>query len=358
MNDRANDARLLRPLICDRAAPDARRLAGGWAWFDAVEPLRPAGPIVAAAALGRADPAAYRRLTAPRADLLGLSLDRPRVMGVLNVTPDSFSDGGRHLAAEAAIASGLAMLEAGAGMLDVGGESTRPGAEPVAEDEELRRVLPVIEGLRAAAPTALISIDTRKPAVARAAFAAGARLYNDVSALTFAPESLATAAELVERHDGAVCLMHAQGDPRTMQDDPRYGDVLGEVAQFLMTRCNAAIAAGVPAERILIDPGIGFGKTLPHNLTILRGLGALHSLGAPILLGVSRKRFIGALSGETEAARRAPGSIAAGLTGLEQGAQILRAHDVAETVQAVRVWRGLRGVDGPGGSGELERSRR
>ena len=199
----------------------------------------------------------------------------------------------------------------------------------------------VLEGLRAAAPDAALSIDTRKPAVAKAAFAAGARLYNDVSALTYDPSAPETAAALIRRYDGALCLMHAQGDPRTMQRSPNYRDVLVEVAQFLAARMEAACAAGVPRARIIVDPGVGFGKTLSHNLSLLRGLGALHSLGAPILLGASRKRFIGALSGEEAAEKRAPGSIAAALQGVAQGAQIVRVHDAAETVQAVRVWMGM-----------------
>ena len=334
---------LYRPLICDPAAIGAAPLAGGWARFEAVQTLSLGvrEPISSLETLAGRDAAAYQRLSAAREPILGLTLDRPRVMAVLNATPDSFSDGGRHLAADAAIAAGLAMLEAGADILDVGGESTRPGAEPVGVEEEMSRVLPVLEGLRAAAPDAALSIDTRKPSVARVAFAAGARLYNDVSALTYDPSAPETAAALIRRYDGALCLMHAQGDPRTMQRSPNYRDVLVEVAQFLAARMEAACAAGVPRARIIVDPGVGFGKTLSHNLSLLRGLGALHSLGAPILLGASRKRFIGALSGEEAAEKRAPGSIAAALQGVAQGAQIVRVHDAAETVQAVRVWMGM-----------------
>lgn len=336
------DPFLYRPLICDAAGPGALRLAGGWSHANALAPLVGASSAVS---MGQASPALRERFTAPRTPLLGLSLDRPRIMGVVNVTPDSFSDGARNLEVATAVAAGLAMLQAGADILDVGGESTRPGADTVPIDAELGRVLPVIEGLRAAAPQALISIDTRKPEVARAAFAAGARLFNDVSALSYDPASPMVAAELIERYDGAVCVMHAQGDPRTMQDNPQYGDVLVEVLRYLGDRLAVAEAAGAPRARILVDPGVGFGKTLSHNLTLLRGLAALHCFGAPILLGVSRKRFIGALSGEAQADRRAPGSIAAALAGVAQGVQILRVHDVAETVQAVQVWMGVHETD-------------
>ncbi|MEL6977413.1 MAG: dihydropteroate synthase [Pseudomonadota bacterium] len=340
---------LLQPLLCERGAPGARRLTGGWAWFNAVlrlernefgEGERRVMSLAEAEAEARA---ALGALTAPRAAVLGLSLDRPRIMGVLNATPDSFSDGGRHLEPERAVEAGLAMLKAGADILDIGGESTRPGAAPVSEAEERDRVLPVIEGLRAAAPEARLSVDTRKAAVAEAAFAAGARLFNDVSALSYDPAAPAAAAALMRESDAALCLMHAQGDPRTMQDDPRYQDALLDVAAFLQQRLERAVAAGAPRERIVIDPGIGFGKTLAHNIMLMDGLGALHSLGAPILLGVSRKRMIGALSGVEAADRRQHGSVAAALFGAARGAQILRVHDVAETAEALAVWMGLGG---------------
>lgn len=334
---------LLRPLICDPAAPGARPLAGGALRFDRVEEILPGRRrTLSLAEAEAAAPAALAALNGPPPVLMGRGFGRPWVMGVLNVTPDSFSDGGRHAAPDAAIAAARAMLAVGAEVIDVGGESTRPGSEPAPTEIELQRVIPVIEGVRAAAPGALISIDTRKAEVARAAFAAGARLFNDVSALTYDPASMATAAELMGRYpDGAVCLMHYQGDPQTMQNDPRYEDVLWEVGDWLRARRDAAVAAGIPAERITLDPGIGFGKTLAHNVALLEGLGALHSLGAPILLGVSRKRFVGALSNETDPAARAPGSIAAGIFGLARGAQILRVHDVPATIQALRVWGGL-----------------
>jgi len=254
-------------------------------------------------------------------------------MGVVNVTPDSFSDGGRFAGPRDAVDHGLALVGQGAGILDVGGESTRPGAQPVDEAEELARVLPVTEGLRAAWDGP-ISIDTLKPAVARAACAAGATLWNDVSALS-APGALETAAEL----DCDVVLMHMRGEPRTMQDDPHYADVVGEVADYLADRAAAALAAGVRRPRIHLDPGIGFGKTLEHNLALLRGLDRIVALGFPVVLGVSRKRSIQAID-ETaiDPNDRMGGSLAMALWGAAKGAAVIRAHDVRETVQALKVW--------------------
>lgn len=340
---------LMAPLLGARCDVGARPLVGGWAWCRGLAPLadhrgaaKPEGPAPTATAGSPFSEAAF---FAPRPPLLGLSFtDRPLVMGVLNVTPDSFSDGGRHGRGAAAAGAALNLLQAGADILDVGGESTRPGAAPTPVSEELDRVLPVIDAVKQAAPHAVISIDTRKAEVARRAFEAGARLFNDVSALTFDPEAPAAAAELSVAFDGAVCLMHAQGDPLTMQNAPAYADVTVDVTRFLFERVAAAAAAGTPTSRLIVDPGIGFGKTLAHNLTLLGELGALHAIGAPILLGASRKRFIGALSGEMDAQRRAPGSIAAALHGAAQGAQILRVHDVAETVQALAVWGALAGA--------------
>ncbi|MGF1544545.1 MAG: dihydropteroate synthase [Parvularculaceae bacterium] len=256
----------------------------------------------------------------------------PKLMGVVNATPDSFSDGGRFADADEAVDHGLALVAAGAAMIDIGGESTRPGADPVCDDEEIARVAPVIEGLAARTDVPL-SIDTRKPAVARAAFAAGARIWNDVSALTFDAASLATAAEL-----GAdVVLMHAQGDPKTMQDAPAYGDVVAEVAGFLKARLAAARASGVAGE-IYLDPGIGFGKTLEHNLALLADLEALAALGAPLLVGASRKRFIAAIDPAARAAGadRLAGSLATAIAA--RRADVLRVHDVAETAQALAVF--------------------
>lgn len=332
----------IRPLPCPPSRAGARPLAGGLFGFCEVELLRRHAPpeilpVDAAEALHPEESEALAWASVRRRPLAGLSLDRPRLMGVVNVTPDSFSDGGTLADAAAGVAHGLALVEAGADLLDIGGESTRPGAEPVGPAEELDRVMPVIAGLRAAGCPVPISIDTRKAAVAEAALAAGAAMVNDVSALTHD-----RACPAVARKAAAVCLMHAQGDPRTMQENPRYGDVLLDVYDFLEMRIAAAEAAGIPRARIAVDPGIGFGKTIEHNLALLRRLSLFHSLGAAVLLGVSRKRFIGTIARVNEARARAPGSVAAGLVGLAQGVQILRVHDVSATRQALDVWRAIK----------------
>jgi dihydropteroate synthase len=260
-----------------------------------------------------------------------------RVMGVVNVTPDSFSDGGRFFDADAALAHARRLLAEGADMLDVGGESTRPGAAPVSVEDEIARVVPLVRALRAET-TAPISVDTMKPQVARAAVAAGASLWNDVTALRHAPDSLAVAAEL----GCEVVLMHMQGEPQTMQAEPRYDDVVAEVTAFLAARAEAALAAGVARERIWLDPGIGFGKDmLSHNLPLIAGLDRIVALGFPVLLGVSRKRFIGALDQDAAPDQRLGGSIAAALAGVVAGAAAVRVHDVRETVQALRVWQAI-----------------
>jgi dihydropteroate synthase len=276
-------------------------------------------------------------MVAPRGPLkLGIRtipLDQPQVMGILNVTPDSFSDGGTH---DDPVAHGMDMLQAGAALIDVGGESTRPGAKPVWEGDEIERVRQVIQLL--AASGAATSIDTRKAGVMEAACDAGAGMVNDVSALLWDDRAL----EVVAKRGCPVVLMHHQGAPETMQHDPRYDDVLLEVYDWLEARIAQAVAAGIDRAKILIDPGIGFGKTLRHNLTLLNNLALFHGLGCPIVLGVSRKRSIGALSGEAAADRRLGGSIAFATLAAAQGVQLLRVHDVFETVQALRVWRGLR----------------
>jgi dihydropteroate synthase len=264
----------------------------------------------------------------------------PLLMGVVNVTPDSFSDGGAFLDPAHAIDHALKLVDEGAAIIDIGGESTRPGSEPVDEATELARILPVVRGL-SSQTAAVISIDTRRPAVARAAVEAPASIWNDVSALTFTPESLRAAAMLSCR----VVLMHARGDPKTMQDDPRYDDVIAEVMGFLADRIAAAQAAGVDRSRLIVDPGIGFGKTLAHNLALLAGLPILAELGLPILLGASRKRFIAAIDRPGPAAARLGGSIAAALAGAARGASILRVHDVAATRQALAVHFALERAD-------------
>jgi len=260
-----------------------------------------------------------------------LDLRRPVVMGVVNVTPDSFSDGGQFLDVESAVAQGLRLVEEGAAILDVGGESTRPGAAPVSVAEELRRVVPVVERLRHAAPTAIISVDTSKPEVIREVIAAGAGLINDVRALT-EPGALAVTAA----SGCAVCLMHMQGDPRTMQQEPSYVDVVKEVKAFLVQRVQSCRAAGIAANRMVIDPGFGFGKTLGHNLELLRRLRELTTGELPVLVGLSRKSIAGTLTGR-RAGERVYGSIALAVVAAMNGARIIRAHDVAATVDALKV---------------------
>jgi len=270
-------------------------------------------------------------------------MGRPQVMGIVNVTPDSFSDGGRLASVEAAVAHGLALVEQGADILDIGGESTRPGAEPVAEAEEIARVVPVIEGLRLswAGP---ISIHTMNPPVPRDPAAAGATRGNDVTALGFASDSAATAAEL----GCDLVLMHMQGQPRTMQADPQYDDVVAEVADWLVARAEAALAAGVARERIWLDPGIGFGKTAAHNLALTAQLGRLAATGFPVLYGASRKRVIQSIDPTaTDPADRLGGSLALALEAARAGASILRVHDVRETVQALAVQAALKAAADP-----------
>jgi dihydropteroate synthase len=259
-------------------------------------------------------------------------------MGVVNMTPDSFSDAGQFDSPEAALAHALWLVAEGADMVDVGGESTRPGATPVSQAQELDRVIPLIRALRAQSSVP-ISIDTMKPAVARAAVAAGATIWNDVTALRHAPDSLATAAEL----GCEVVLMHMQGEPGTMQAEPHYDDVAGEVTAFLARRAEDAIAAGVAPEKIWLDPGVGFGKhMIRHNLPLLKNLDRIVALGFPVLLGVSRKSFIGAVAGgPVPADQRLGGSIAGALVGAAAGVAAVRVHDVRETVQALRVWRAI-----------------
>ncbi len=264
--------------------------------------------------------------------------DGPFMLGVVNVTPDSFSDGGRHATPDAAVAHALQLVEEGAHLLDIGGESTRPGAAAVSIDEESARVLPVIEALTKRSPQTPISIDTSKAEVARRALAAGATLVNDVTALSD-PQMGAVIAEA----KAAVCLMHMQGTPRTMQVKPEYGDVVHEVAESLSAAVERAVAAGIERSRVLIDPGIGFGKTLEHNLLLLRHLGAFRALGAPILLGTSRKSFLGTLTGEKDASKRLIPSVTSVAVAAAQGtADVVRVHDVAATREALLVAKAIR----------------
>lgn len=331
-----------------------RRLGNSLIWFQGVE-VRGAGPmaVIPVAALGdwlatlpdpqRVDAETQLAgLAAHHAPLtLGertIRFDTPQVMGILNMTPDSFSDGGRHLSdAEAAADAGFAMGLAGASIIDVGGESTRPGADPVWEGDEIARVVPVIE--RLAKSGAVVSIDTRKAAVMEAALAAGAAIVNDVSALLHEPRAM----EVVARAGCPVVLMHAPSagqDPHVRGGS--YGDIVADTYDFLRARIDACIAAGVVRNRIILDPGLGFGKSLADNLALMNRLATFHTLGLPLLVGASRKRMIGALSHEAPVGERLGGSIALGLEAVRAGASILRVHDVPETVQALRVWRGLR----------------
>jgi dihydropteroate synthase len=325
------------PMTDPARPPGALPLAGGWCWFTQAEVLDRDGSrgLIAAADL----PADIRdRLSAPRAAMAGLAMDRPRIMGVVNVTPDSFSDGGRFRGAREAVAQGRALAAAGADILDIGGESTRPGAAEVPVAEEIARVAPVIAAL-AATEGPPVSVDTRKAAVAEAAMDAGAAVLNDVSALTFD----AALAPLAAWRRVPVVLMHAQGTPQTMQDDPRYDNVLLDVYDWLAARIEAAEAAGIPRDRIAVDPGIGFGKTVEHNLALLKGLALFHGLGCPILLGASRKRFIGTLATVPEADRRGPGTLAVMLAAAAQGVQIHRVHDAGEARQALTLWQAVTG---------------
>ncbi len=323
--------RYYRPLAqIDPARPKgAHVLAGGWCWFDRVEVLsRDTAPEVIPA--DRLPTEVLTRLCAPRASVAGLTFERAKLMGILNVTPDSFSDGGKFLDPEAAIAHAKNMQAEGADILDIGGESTRPGAAYVPAVEEIRRTAPVIAALQSAA-VGPISIDTRKADVAEAALSAGAALINDVYAFTHDPRLLAVSAKA----QVPVCLMHAQGDPETMQTDPQYADVVLDVYDFLEERILTAEAAGIERSRIMIDPGIGFGKTIAHNLALLRRLSLFHALGCVILLGASRKRFIGVIGNAPSAEDRAFGSVSVALSAVAQGVQLLRVHDTKETKQAL-----------------------
>ncbi len=326
------------------------RLAGGLNWFACAELLRIQGnrriSIELVAVEGIEDrfdedtAAQWAALTSSRPALqLGertIRLDQPQVMGIVNVTPDSFSDGGQFADSSAAAEAGADMTGQGAAIVDVGGESTRPGAKTVWEGDEIERISPVIRQL--ATGGAAVSVDTRKADVMTAALEAGARMVNDVSALTYDDRSAATIASA----GVPVVLMHHQGAPETMQDNPRYDDVLVEVYLWFEERIAAAESVGIARDRILIDPGFGFGKTVAHNLELMNGLALFHSLGSPLVIGASRKRTVGALSSEAPVDRRLGGSIAFAIKAAEQGAQILRVHDVFETVQALRIWRGLR----------------
>jgi len=323
-----------RPLIEEQGT---NVLSGGWCRFSRVEVLsrdRQAEFISA----DEVPQDILHRLTSVRSDLGANESDRPQVMGILNITPDSFSDGGQFDSSATARARAVRLIQEGADIIDIGGESTRPGADLIAVDEEMSRTKPVILDVRQASPLPL-SIDTRKAPVAAAALDAGIDWINDVSALTFDSEM----ARLAARSGAPVCLMHAPSDPKTMQQNAQYEDVLLDVYDYLAKRVDFALSQGILRHNIIVDPGIGFGKTLEHNLALLRGLAVFHGLGCPILLGASRKRFIGTISGVEKAQDCMAGSVAVALAAAGQGAQILRVHDVRETVQALKLWAAVRG---------------
>ena len=325
-----------RPLSRSGPRPDtALTLAGGSIWFDTVVKLSRDAPDEVVP-VSECPAPVLQRLTEERTPIAGCDMGRPNLMGILNVTPDSFSDGGRYLEPDAAVAQARLMQESGAEIIDVGGESTRPGAETVDVAEEIKRVQPPISAISEEMGTP-VSIDTRKAAVAEAALDAGATIVNDVSGFTFDP----ALAALCAARNVPVCVMHAQGDPQTMQRDPQYENVLLDVYDFLSERIESLVAQGIARSQIIIDPGIGFGKTLEHNLTLLRNLSLFHTLGCPVLLGASRKRFIGTISGADIADTRMPGSVAIALHAMMQGIQIIRVHDVAETRQAFALWRAV-----------------
>lgn len=326
--------RIFRPLLrCDAKRPSkAVTLAAGWTWFDRLEVLNRNGSreVVSVDDLSLAERNAF---TAPRCAIAGLGFDAPSIMGILNATPDSFSDGGVYNQWNTAVTRALEMQNQGAAIIDIGGESTRPGAAYVEPKDEIARTAPVIQELRAASSVP-ISIDTRKAPVGQAALDAGATLVNDVYAFTHDPDLLDVAVQTRT----PVCIMHAQGDPKMMQNDPHYDNVVLDVYQFLSDRIAHVEAAGIPRDQIIVDPGIGFGKTLEHNLALLRDIAVFHGLGVPVLLGASRKRFIGVISGEENAAERVAGTVAVTLNAIAQGVQIHRVHDIAQAKQAIDVW--------------------
>lgn len=325
--------------------PDARRLiekgeagalgGSGLSAFTLVNVMDRSGGSRIVSFQEAAGEEAVQLATRVRPMFAGLDLSRPRIMGVVNVTPDSFSDGGLHAGEAEGIAHARKLAREGAVILDVGGESTRPGSDPVAVEEELSRTLGVVKALVAEGQR--VSIDTRKARVMQEAVSAGAAIINDVSALTHDPQSIAVAAKLAK----PLVLMHAQGDPRTMQLNPQYDDVALDVFDYLGDRVKACLAAGIPAGSICVDPGIGFGKSFRHNLEVMQKLTLYHGLGVALLAGVSRKGFIGALTGEKLAVNRAPGSVGGALYAASQGVHIVRVHDVRETAGALAVFNGM-----------------
>ncbi|WP_438996329.1 dihydropteroate synthase [Candidatus Puniceispirillum sp.] len=332
----------IRPLVQNIPLDGSLTLAGGWRQFSHVDVVQrdddnsyAARRMHVDAVISAADDrnkavAAIEHLTMPRAGFAGLAMNQPHIMGILNVTPDSFSDGGQHNAPVKAIAAGAAMQAAGASIIDIGGESTRPGAEPITRNQELARILPPITGLAKAG--ALVSVDTRHADVMTRATTAGAGIINDVGGLR-ADGALGAASD-----SGApVIIMHMQGTPESMQNNPHYGFAPVEIYEFLEARISAAIDAGIPRDKIAVDPGFGFGKTLTHNMELMNWFGMLHGLGVPLLLGASRKSTIAKISQDEGAGDRLAGSITLALQGIHEGAQMIRVHDVPETAQAIAV---------------------
>ncbi|MEP2530077.1 dihydropteroate synthase [Shimia sp.] len=320
----------------DAARPkEANTLAGGWCWFTHAERLTRDGPaqIIAASDVPQD---VLERMTRARPKLGRVRMDRPQIMGILNVTPDSFSDGGEHVGPARGLAHARSMVDDGASVIDVGGESTRPGSIEVPAEAEIARTAPVIAAISNVLNVP-ISIDTRKSVVASTALDEGAFLVNDISGFTFDPKL----APLCAKRNVPICVMHAQGDPETMQLDPRYDDVLLDVYDFLAAQVCMLSSLGISKDQILVDPGIGFGKAIPHNLALLSRISLFHSLGCPVLLGASRKGFIGKIGCGVAAADRAAGSVAVALEGIAQGVQIVRVHDVAETRQALQLWQAV-----------------
>ncbi|MGR3502802.1 dihydropteroate synthase [Pseudaestuariivita sp.] len=327
----------VRPLVQSgpHRPPEALTLAGGRQWFTEALVLSRTEPPRRIAAENIPQPQ-RARLTTARVPIMGLDMSRPNVMGILNVTPDSFSDGGLHSAPARAAAAAVKMATEGADLLDIGGESTRPGAAPVPFEAEIARIEPVLRALRHRSDIP-VSIDTRKASVAEVATTLGAGMINDVSGFTFD----AALAPLAVARGVQVCVMHAQGDPQTMQENPRYDDVLLDVYDFLEVQIAYLEGLGLTRGDIVVDPGIGFGKTQAHNLALLEGLALFHALGCCVLVGASRKGFIGRISGTPEASQRLGGSVAVALAAAAQGAQLLRVHDVKDTAQALKLWQAV-----------------
>ncbi|MBO9466144.1 dihydropteroate synthase [Tropicibacter sp. R15_0] len=327
-----------RPLVrFDLPRPDhALCVAGGAGWFSQAVLHRRSENSQTIVELDQVPDDWRMLISSPRQPIAGVTLDQPRIMGILNVTPDSFSDGGSHASPARALSHAEAMVAEGADILDIGGESTRPGAELVPAEAEIARIEPVIHAIRHKLPVP-ISIDTRKSRVAEAAYEVGASIINDVSGFTYDR----MLSHFCASHNLPVCVMHSQGTPETMQDDPHYEDVLLDVFDFLNAQIAMLGDLGISRDQIIVDPGIGFGKSLQHNLALLNGISLFHALGCPILLGASRKGFIRKITGAVPASARMPGSIAAAMAAVHQGVQIVRVHDVADTSQALQVWQAI-----------------